>query len=111
MTDVVLATTAFDRIKPDREKGEFWVTTSRINEIWQSGFDEIRRVVREEEPPRPSTRGDASGELRGDLDWIVMRAMEKDRNRRYESAGEFARDVQRYLDDEPVEARPPSDAI
>jgi hypothetical protein len=48
--------------------------------------------------------------LRGELDWIVMKAMEKDRNRRYESASDFAKDLQRYLDDEPVEACPPSTA-
>jgi hypothetical protein len=46
--------------------------------------------------------------VRGELDWIVMKALEKDRNRRYESAGAFAADVQRYLDDEPVLAWPPS---
>ena len=46
--------------------------------------------------------------LRGELDWVVMKALEKDRNRRYESAGALAADVERYLADEPVEARPPS---
>jgi hypothetical protein len=49
-----------------------------------------------------------SQQLRGELDWIVMKALEKDRNRRYESASAFAADVQRYLDDEPVQACPPS---
>jgi WD40 repeat protein len=92
-----------------------------------AGYDEIRRIIRDEEPPRPSTRfstlgrdtatvsADRRGELRrlsqlvkGELDWIVMRALEKDRNRRYESASAFAADVQRYLDDEPVQACPPS---
>src|SRR5262249_58958886 len=91
------------------------------------GFDEIRRIIREEEPARPSARvstlADAavtvsvnrqsdprrlSRLLRGELDWIVMKALEKDRNRRYETANAFARDVQRYLNDEPVLACPPS---
>jgi tetratricopeptide (TPR) repeat protein len=91
------------------------------------GLDEMRRVIREEEPPAPSRRmstldalacstvsqrrgvdGRQLGQvLRGELDWIVMKALEKDRNRRYESAGAFAADVQRYLDDEPVAAGPP----
>ena len=81
----------------------------------------------EEEPPKPSTRLSDSGEalasiaanrhtepakltklVRGELDWIVMKALEKDRNRRYETANGFAADVQRYLDDEPVLACPPS---
>ena len=52
-----------------------------------------------------------SQQLRGELDWIVMKALEKDRNRRYESASAFAADVQRYLNDEPVQACPPSAAI
>jgi tetratricopeptide (TPR) repeat protein len=89
---------------------------------------EIRRIIREEEPPRPSTRlstlgqgdlatvcerrgidpGKLSREVRGELDWIVMKALEKDRNRRYESASAFAADVQRYLKDEAVQACPPS---
>jgi len=93
----------------------------------QAAFDEVRRIIREEEPPKPSTRistlGQASTTLsaqrqsdprrlsqffRGDLDWIVMKALEKDRNGRYDTASAFAADVQRHLDDEPVEARPPS---
>ena len=94
----------------------------------KAGLDEIRRMIREDEPPRPSARvstlgaekrSDVSGRrglderrlsrlLRGDLDWVAMRALEKDRNRRYDSAGAFAADVERYLADEPVEARPPS---
>jgi WD40 repeat protein/serine/threonine protein kinase len=92
-----------------------------------ASFDEIRRIIREEEPPKPSTRistlGEAAGTVsgnrksdpkrlrqlfRGELDWIVMKALEKDRNRRYESASAFAADVRRYLDDEPVQACPPS---
>ena len=86
-----------------------------------------RVLIREEEPPRPSTRLSGSGEalvrisaqrktepaqlarlLRGELDWIVMKALEKDRGRRYETASGLARDVERYLADEPVEACPPS---
>jgi serine/threonine protein kinase len=91
------------------------------------GYDEIRRVIREEEPPKPSTRISTLGQaattvstnrrsdpqrlsrlFRGELDWIVTKALEKDRNRRYETASAFAADVQRYLDDEPVQACPPS---
>src|SRR6185436_1007701 len=90
-------------------------------------FAEILRLIREEEPPRPSTRLSESGQalasisarrrmeparltrlVRGELDWIVMKTLEKDRNRRYETASGFAADVQRYLDDEPVRACPPS---
>ncbi|MHB8969955.1 MAG: tetratricopeptide repeat protein [Pirellulaceae bacterium] len=93
-----------------------------------AGFDELRRIIREVEPPRPSARVSTlqaadlstvcdrrnvephklSQQLRGDLDWIVMKAMDKDRERRYTSATALATDVQRYLDDEPVQARPPS---
>jgi serine/threonine protein kinase/WD40 repeat protein len=92
-----------------------------------AAYDEIRRIIREEEPARPSLRvntlGQASTPLsanrrsdpqrlsqvfRGELDWIVMKALEKDRNRRYESASAFAADVERYLKDEPVQACPPS---
>jgi serine/threonine protein kinase/tetratricopeptide (TPR) repeat protein len=91
------------------------------------GFDELRRIIREEEPPRPSTRLSIVGQaaatvsanrrsdprrlsrlLRGELDWVVMKPLEKDRTRRYESASAFAADVQRYLHDEPVQACPPS---
>jgi non-specific serine/threonine protein kinase/serine/threonine-protein kinase len=98
-------------------------------ELRTAGFDEMRRRIREEEPPRPSTRvsslGDASltaaerrrtdihglaRTLRGDLDWIVMKALEKDRTRRYGSPSELAADVDRYLRDEPVDASPPSAA-
>jgi WD40 repeat protein/serine/threonine protein kinase len=93
----------------------------------EAAFDEIRRIIREEEPPRPSTRlstlGDAltavsshrktdprrlSQLVRGDLDWIVMRSLEKDRTRRYETASEFAADILRHLHHEPVVASPPS---
>ena len=87
----------------------------------------MRRIIREEEPPKPSTRISTSGEARtaiaahrqvdsrrlsqlvqGDLDWIVMKAREKDRNRRYDTAVNFAADVLRHLSDQPVEACPPS---
>jgi serine/threonine protein kinase/Flp pilus assembly protein TadD len=89
-------------------------------------FLEVLRVIREEEPPTPSNRLSTTQELpgiaanrglepkklsglvRGELDWIVMKALEKDRNRRYESASALAADVQRYLADEPVQACPPS---
>jgi serine/threonine protein kinase/predicted Zn-dependent protease len=93
----------------------------------QVGLDEVRRILREEEPPRPSARLTTLGEtlpvvsarrkteparlsalVRGDLDWVVMKALEKDRTRRYESASALARDVRRFLSEEPVEARPPS---
>jgi serine/threonine protein kinase/WD40 repeat protein/tetratricopeptide (TPR) repeat protein len=92
-------------------------------------FDEIRRIIREEEPPKPSTRistlGQAAATLstqrksdpnglsqlfRGELDWIVMKCLDKDRNRRYETASALARDIERYLHDEPVQACPPSAA-
>ena len=95
----------------------------------QTPFDEIRRIIREEDPPKPSTRLAQSTEtlpsisaqrrmepakltrlVRGELDWIVMKALEKDRERRYETANELALEVQRYLDDQPVQACPPSAA-
>src|SRR6266446_1421091 len=97
-------------------------------ELWAAGLEEMRRTIREKEPARPSTRLSTmlEGELtttarhrqtdapklihllRGDLDWIVMKTLEKDRSRRYETANGLATDVQRYLADEPVLARPPS---
>src|SRR5262245_8265468 len=92
-----------------------------------AGLDEVRRIIREEEPARPSTRISTLGQagatisanrqsdpkhlrqlFRGELDWIVMKALEKDRNRRYETASAFAADVQRHSNDEPVLACPPS---
>jgi len=91
-----------------------------------AAFDEMLRIIREEEPPRPSTRVSSSDTLpsiaanrhteparlskdvRGDLDWIAMKCLEKDRNRRYETASALAMDIQQFLDDEPVLARPPS---
>jgi len=103
-------------------------TTPFSKEHFQTAaYDEIRRIIREEEPPKPSTRLAQSSAtlpaistrrhtepekltkiLRGELDWIVMKALEKDRNRRYETANGLALDVQRYLADEPLEACPPS---
>ena len=93
----------------------------------EAGYAEILRRIREEEPPKPSTRLSESRDslpsvaalrkiepgrltklLRGDLDWIVMKALEKDRTRRYESASGFARDIERHLQGDPVEAGPPS---
>jgi serine/threonine protein kinase/tetratricopeptide (TPR) repeat protein len=92
----------------------------------QAALDELVRLIKEEEPPRPSVRLSTSGNLpkiaaarktepgrlsklvRGEIDWIVMKCLEKDRTRRYETAVGLARDVQRYLHDEPVEACPPS---
>ena len=92
----------------------------------EAGFLEVLRVIREEESPRPSMRLSTteelpsiaacrgieprrlSGLLRGEFDWIVMKALEKDRNRRYQTANELARDVEHYLHDEPVLACPPS---
>jgi serine/threonine protein kinase/Tfp pilus assembly protein PilF len=89
---------------------------------------ELLRLIREEEPPRPSTRLSTAqalpsiaasrgmepkkltGLLRGDLDWVVMKALEKDRNRRYETANSLATDLAHYLANEPVVARPPSRA-
>ncbi len=93
----------------------------------QASLAEAMRLIREEEPVKPSTRltqsknvlanlasqrrtepGRLMKEVRGELDWIVMKCLEKDRTRRYESANGLARDVERYLHDEPVEACPPS---
>ncbi len=112
--------------------------------VREAAYDEVLRMIKEEEPPRPSTRlseissrhtpcaaaGDGTRSvpatlasiaaqrktepaklsklLRGELDWIVMKTLEKDRNRRYETAAGLAADVQRYLADEPVQACPPS---
>jgi eukaryotic-like serine/threonine-protein kinase len=96
--------------------------------LMRGGLDECRRTIRESEPAWPSTRVSTLlhaelttaarhrraeppkliALLRGDLDWIVMKALEKDRTRRYETANALAMDLQRYLADEPVLARPPS---
>jgi WD40 repeat protein/serine/threonine protein kinase len=97
-------------------------------ELLRAGLDELRRKIREDEPPRPSTRLSTMMDadlttiakhydaeppklinlLRGDLDWIVMKALEKDRTRRYETANGMAMDIERFLHNEPVLARPPS---
>jgi serine/threonine protein kinase/formylglycine-generating enzyme required for sulfatase activity len=89
-------------------------------------YDELIRIMREEEPSKPSTRLSSDSSLpslaairqieparlkkllKGELDWVVMKCLEKQRNRRYETANALARDIQRYLADETVEARPPS---
>jgi serine/threonine protein kinase len=92
----------------------------------EAAWQEVVRLIKEEEPSKPSAKLSGSGSLpsvaaqrslepaqltrlvRGDLDWIVMKALEKERSRRYETANGFARDLQRYLADEVVEARPTS---
>src|SRR3954447_8947792 len=94
--------------------------------LHEAAFDEMLRIIREEEPPKPSTRLTASDTLasiaanrqieparlskdvRGELDWIVMKALEKDRNPRYETASGFPADTEPHLPDEPVQAGPPS---
>jgi tetratricopeptide (TPR) repeat protein len=94
--------------------------------LHSAALDEVLRIIREEEPTKPSTKlstaeglptlaanrgmepAKLSKLLRGELDWIVMKCLEKDRNRRYETANSFAMDLQRYLADEPVLACPPS---
>jgi serine/threonine protein kinase/tetratricopeptide (TPR) repeat protein len=98
------------------------------NDLSQAGYEEVRRIIREDEPPRPSKRLDTLNAVdsstiserrgvdprrlqqtvHGELDWIVMKSLEKDRNQRYDSATALGQDIQRYLDDEPVEACPPS---
>ena len=82
--------------------------------LQQAPVTELLRLIREEEPPKPSSRvtslktAGRSEELRGELDWIVLKALEKDRDRRYPTANGFARDLERFLNDETVEACPPS---
>jgi eukaryotic-like serine/threonine-protein kinase len=96
----------------------------------KSGVDEMRRIICEVDPPRPSARVSTlqaadlstvcdrrhtdprklSSQLRGELDWIVMKTLEKDRDRRYATANDLAADIERYLHDEPVQACPPSAA-
>jgi eukaryotic-like serine/threonine-protein kinase len=96
-------------------------------ELLQAGLDQMRRIIREQEPVKPSTRlstlthADLSEvarhrhveapklihAVRGDLDWIIMKALEKDRTRRYETANALAGDIERHLNHEPVVARPP----
>lgn len=96
-------------------------------ELRAAGYDQMQRMIREIEPPKPSTRLNTLGEtltsvaalrstdprrlahlMRGELDWIVMKCLEKDRARRYESASALAADLRRHLNDEPVQARPAS---
>ena len=103
------------------------VTPFDKQRLREAAFDELRRIIREEEPPRPSFRISSLGEtlpsvaaqrqteprklsalFRGELDWVLMKALEKDRTRRYETASAFATDIERYLRNEPVEACPPS---
>ncbi len=93
----------------------------------KADFDEMRRIIREEEPPKPSTRVSTLGQaaqtisasrrtiprrltqlFRGELDWVVMKCLSKDRTQRYDSANALAADLSRYLAGEPIEARPPS---
>jgi non-specific serine/threonine protein kinase/serine/threonine-protein kinase len=99
------------------------------NVLRKAGWEESRRIIREQDPVRPSTRVSSADdtaaavarhrrsepsslvrELRGDLDWIVMKALEKDRTRRYGSPNEMAADLERYLKNEPILARPASTA-
>ncbi len=104
------------------------LTPFDAKQLIEGGLDEMRRILREKEPARPSARlgalpaaelartaGDRqteahrlTGLLRGDLDWVVMKCLEKDRSRRYETANGLAMDIQRHLNNEPVMARPPS---
>lgn len=92
----------------------------------EAAWEEVKRLIREEEPPRPSTRlssdktlpnlaasrqvdpGQLRRQVQGELDWIVMKALDKDRGRRYETATGLAKDVQRFLAGEAVEACPPT---
>src|ERR1017187_3387839 len=103
-------------------------TPFECKRLAKAGLDEVRRIIQEEEPARPSTRLrnlDAAEQtavahcrqteppklvhlIRGDLDWIVMKALEKDRARRYETANGLAMDVERHINSEPVVARPAS---
>jgi eukaryotic-like serine/threonine-protein kinase len=104
-------------------------TPLQRGKLQPAAYTEILRRIREQEPPRPSTRLLELGEalpsisadrqtepaqltrlVRGELDWIVMKAIDKDRTRRYETANGLARDIERYLDGDPVDAGPPSAA-
>ncbi|MCL4691079.1 MAG: serine/threonine protein kinase, partial [Candidatus Hydrogenedentes bacterium] len=100
-------------------------TTPFGNKTHHAAFSEVLRIIREDEAQRPSTRISTAGApaavagarktepatlaklVKGDLDWIVMKCLEKDRTLRYETANGLARDIERYLSDEPVEASPP----
>jgi len=102
-------------------------TPLEARKLRSAGYAEMQRIIREQEAPPPSVRVSTLGErlsvvakdrhcdpkqlsqlLRGELDWIVMKTLEKDRTRRYDTAASLARDVERYLNNEPVEACPPS---
>jgi non-specific serine/threonine protein kinase/serine/threonine-protein kinase len=72
-----------------------------------TSLEEVRRILRDEDPPRPSERAPSSRALRGDLDWIILRAMDKERTRRYASPAWLADDIERHLREEPVLAGPP----
>ena len=107
---------------------ELLTGSTPFDSMQTAGLDEVRRIIREEEPRRPSAkvstlkadalstvserRGIQPRQLRdafrGELDWIVMTALEKDRERRYESASALANDIERYLTKQPISARPPS---
>ncbi len=97
------------------------------DELKRAGIEEILRIIREKDPPRPSTRWSTMGEmstiaarnrrieassllrqLRGDLDWIILKAMDKDRTRRYATVAELSMDVERFLKNEPISASPPT---
>ena len=103
------------------------LTPFDMKEAYSAGYDALMKFMREQEAPKPSTRLRESGQasttistkhgtdsgklvrtLQGDLDWIVLKALEKDRSRRYETANALAMDIRRYLDNEPVLASPPS---
>ncbi|MHC4557060.1 MAG: protein kinase domain-containing protein [Planctomycetota bacterium] len=96
-------------------------------ELRSKGYAEIQRIIQEEDPPKPSTKLSTMGDaltgiaayrqsspdslrksVKGDLDWIVMKCLEKDRKRRFETTNELAADIKRHLDNEPIVARPPS---
>jgi serine/threonine protein kinase/WD40 repeat protein len=94
--------------------------------VQKAGLQELVRLIKEEEPPQPSVRLSSANTLakiaaargteparlsqlvRGEIDWIVMKCLEKDRTRRYDTATALARDIERYLSDQPIEAGPPS---
>jgi eukaryotic-like serine/threonine-protein kinase len=102
-------------------------TPLEAKRLREAGYAKIQKLIQEEEAPRPSTRLSSLGDtativagnrgldvkrlaqlLSGDLDWIVMKALDKDRDRRYPTPGSFAEDIERYLHDEAITARPPS---
>jgi tetratricopeptide (TPR) repeat protein len=104
-------------------------TPLEAEQLRAAGYAEMQRLIREQDPPRPSTRLSSLGDsaavmagnrgldvrqlakiLAGDLDWVAMKALEKDRNRRYSTPGTFAEDIERYLRHDAILARPPSRA-